>query len=288
MPKAKKQRDFEYFDVRRRQRFEGGQWRAIPREQSINLMCFLLRGISYQELYGDPVVRVNGKHVFDRLIKNAKGLPMELQVDADGNAHDMTAEFTTPKKTGIFDKAKLAIDKYNRQHNSDGAKSLILGELFTCARKDPPTTPLEQLKNDVVDALDKINDKGRELRHFCAPFVGIQLGRAPLVKEEKFEDFMNYFADKNIEYFYTNGGTTAEKKAAARARKAGILSEVKSYDKVNRKGGPSIMVRGDGNGKHCVNGTCCNSDSDDTWCETVIVNGNATCALGSDHGTQCY
>lgn len=281
-------KEFDYFDVRRRQRFENNVRKEIPRELSINLMCFLLRGISYQALYEDPIIRVSGKHLFDKLIENAKKLPDELQVDAEGNEYDMTSVFTKSDKTGGFDEVKTLIDDYNRIHNKKEDANIVLGDFFWKDNTAEPDADLKLVRKNIGRELNKITLNKHPLRHFCAPFVPIVLGNASLIRKDVFDRFMEYFRDKNLMYFYISSGTPDEQLVAKEAREAGILSEEKLYKITRKPGTVEAMVRGEGNRKHCVNGTCCNSNNDDTWCEQVIVNGNSRCALGSDYGTQCY
>lgn len=266
-----------YFDVRRRQRHDNnGNRQEVPREMSINLMCFLLRGIMYKNIYVEDLVPRAREHLFDKLIINARNLPEDLKVDAQGDAYpDIIEEFTKPDETGAFDRVKKIIDDYN----APGPTVLLnLGYLLQNARVDPPVTDIDKARNDMVDILDSISFNNPRMNHFCAPFVGIQKGRAALVHKDDYDDFIKHFQTWNIEQFYKRNGPTAKKVAAARAMKAGILSETK----------PHAWAGGEGNGLHCVDGECCSSNSADDWCEEVYEGGSWGCSLGSDTGTQCY
>src|SRR5690606_5651668 len=120
--------------------------------RSINLMCYLLRGITYNQLYRDPILRdTTGmpeyKHLFDKLIENASALPGDLQVDADGNEYDVSDAFTHAQN-GAFIKCKAIIDGYDDNANP----AVILGELFWVPRNyRPRPSPLEAARNGIVD-----------------------------------------------------------------------------------------------------------------------------------------
>lgn len=274
-----------YFDVRRRQRHDQtGKRQEIPREMSINLMCFLLRGIDYGKLYDEPIVPTGRRHLFDDLIRNASELPPDLLVDADGNSYpNLISEFTKPDGSGAFDEIKVLIDQYNQSDNADRKNNIFLGELFWKTPAQETYAPLRAVKEGIANALHKITDGKPAMRHFCAPFVPIYRGEADLVGEADFREFVNCFRNRNIEYFYTTGGTPAERPVAKKARTVGILMEKKTSPPPpppNQQ--VSILTKGDGNSKHCSNGRCTDCTNLDHWCEEVLYNGNWTCALGSD------
>lgn len=270
----------QYFDVRRKHRVDkNGDPEVYPQELSINLMCFLLRDITYTELYGTPIepTSTSRKNVFDKLILNAKGLPEDLKVDAAGDAvTNFINIFTTSNGSGAFDICQDAISDYTH--------ALTLGDLFWQPR-DTSTNPLPPLavaRNRIVDALDHVTSRP-EMRHFCAPFVGIQLGFAPLLTEFHVRDFLHYFGTKNIEYFYTTAGTREERNAARRARDAGILNQKRSLSVAATGKDFEANVLHEGNGMICSGNGCIPSGDPSTWCVEVIVNGTRQCALGSDH-----
>jgi len=253
----------QYFDVK--------TLMGTPWTRSVNLMCHLLQGITYKHLYGDPVVRGSGgSHLFDELLANAKSIHDGLQYDADGKKHTVREELVS-----VFSDIVTLVDTYNRV---PGARNLVLGELYYPAATPEPV--LDALKLAIVLRFEAISDRDTKMRHFCAPFVDIQMGRAHFATQQNMDNFLRDLgAREMVEFFTKHPRAHSERVAVRDATAAGIL-------RANVITGIEANVH-DGNGKWCCNGTCANSGDPLTWCVSVTINNNTTCALGSDYDPNC-
>lgn len=274
MPK----REMSYFDARRT---EPDSFAT----RSANLMCFLLRKISYQELYGSTLTTAT----LDKLIANARDLPLDLQVDSDGNEYDIKSVFYKADGTGAFQRMSQVVSNYGT-----ATPPIVLGDLFWIARNTGPSgslTPIELARNAIVDILDGIHTGTNKNLVFCCPFVSIQKGYSLLLTEYHIRDFLFYLGGKNIQDFFTTIATPLEREAVARAREAGILNDRRPplvaaalTDPSEASSNATLGPLSPGNKKKCVNDTCVTSDNSEDWCSIVTrEDGTTGCALGSSH-----
>lgn len=242
--------------------------------RSVNLMCHILNGVDYQTLYGDKILKQSGggRHLFDRLLRNATNLPKKLLVDADGIDYPEIESVLT----GAFGDIKTMIEAYPDYE-------IELGEFFFTPRVEQPEPgSIDEVKNYMIDRLDYIHDStDGKMRHFCTPFVEIQKGRASYSTQDEMQAFLDVLGNKSLTQFHTLPRTTyAQAVAVKRANDAGILRIKPLPDAVQAK------VH-EGNGKHCCNGNCVPSEDPLTWCVQVVHQGISYCALGSDYDPNC-
>ena len=263
-----KPKKLSYFDVRRNVDTKGAR--------SANLMCFLLRGLDYNQLYAKPFSRDKDTGEFDtlkKLVENSTELPDDLCIDADGGDCNLRPIFGDGSGSGVFERLIDAMKNY-------GGPDIILGDLFWKPRDDSDTaSEYSKMCNTVVDLLDGVHSgHGNKLSHFCCPFVGIQKKRAVLLEKFHIRDFLFHFGGRNIEYFYSVPGSPTEKKAIRRAKELGILSETRAAI--------ASSEVGSGNGMICDNGVCVPSPDENHFC-SMVVNPNPPptmiCSLYSDH-----
>jgi len=264
--KALNKKKMEYLDVRRGRDTKG--------TRSANLMCFLLQGLRYEDLYVKPF---NNLETLRTLETNARNLPKDLWVDAEGNEAEYIRDAflkdgsSDPSHDGAFIRLKRLLEQYPASQ-----PPIRLHELFwkTLGSGTDPATYDGACKK-IVEILDSVHGFERnDYSHFCVPFVGIQKGHAAPCKEFQMLEFLHFFRSKNIKYFYTVIGSDDEKEAIRRAKKAGILSEVRNNHRA-----------GSGNGMHCSNNVCVACDNEEHFCNMVEDSqGNMHCSLYSDQG----
>lgn len=246
--------------------------------RSINLMCAILRGITYKELYDTPFHDRSGNSPLDRIIFHINNLHPDLQVGATGNSRIVIPILAGTG--GAFARIRLVL-------NEPGTPEIKLGDLFHQKRLHPTLHTGLKLKNFIVDTLESVHTSTNDpMYHFCVPFLKIQLDSTrPRPTEPEYRRFITKLGHKTLQDFYESPYNDEERNAAIAARQLGIFKEKRPQG--SKPGGPTTKTK-DGNQRHCVNGACCGSNDPEDWCNSVIINGNEACALGSDYGTQCY
>lgn len=264
MPPKKK---MAYLDTRRGRETKG--------TRSANLMCYLLRDITYNQLYAEPFSKNDDGELVtvEKLRTNALELPEDLCVDAKGyDCHIKETLAHADGVSGAFDKLHALLDAY-----PDDEATIYLGHLFW--NKIEPSTDTKTYRGActaIVKILDDVHTAGgKDYTHFCVPFVGIQKECAVLLTEFHMDDFLFHFGKQNIEYFYKSAGTFKERKAIVRAKEMGILSETLCDM-------PATADVGSGNGMICVDDVCVTSSNPDHFCSMVEHNGEWHCSLYSD------
>ncbi len=253
--------------------------------RSVNLMCFLLQGISYNRLYDSRINRtLTEGNVFDQLQLNAEALPDPLNVDINGNKYPVRDVLSA-----AFREIAGKIEEYNQTPDK---RPIKLRQLLTVKRVHNPPSEYQKVRNFIVDRLEEVRTADGRMDHFCTPFVGLQLGRAqwPDDASGKCADFLEILGFKNMVDFYTTHGTQAERMAVKRAREAGFLSEKRPPRNPGtpvRKDGTITAFGAGGNYKWCCNGKCKPAPRQDYWCLEVTTNGTTACALGSDIDPDC-
>lgn len=243
--------------------------------RSINLMCAILRGITYRELYTHDFHDDSGNSVLDRMLYNINNLHPDLQVGATTNSRIVIPILAGPN--GAFTRIHALL-------SLPGMPRIKLGKLYHEKRVHPTTDMEKTLRNFIVDTLDGVHTATNDqMFHFCVPFISIQMGTRPTrPSETEFNRFISVLGKKTLQEFYNASYTMAEKERAIIARKQGILREKRP----DSSRPPRTVVKvTNGNGYVCINNqSCCLTEDENNWCNTVIVSGGTMCALGSDHG----
>tara|TARA_R110001592_G_scaffold37845_1_gene125754 strand:- start:1547 stop:2287 length:741 start_codon:yes stop_codon:yes gene_type:complete len=235
------------------------EMQTTPVTRGINLMSFLLGGVTYEELYVNRFSDGSPTSGLGKLIANAKNLHdhPNLQTDPQGNPYDVEAELVGTNGVLIQIEGMLT---------AAGYPNISLGNLFT--EKAPKDSPLAKI---VTLLSDFFTNAGTRMNHFCTPFMYMQDTDA-YVSDTDWKDFINGCGKSTLTELFQDGDS-AVRKSVSLARKNFIL-----LDKSKRVGVHSPVG---GNGKWCNGNSCVDSGDPDTWCN---MNENGTdCSPMSDH-----
>jgi len=297
-----------YFDVKqiaRRKIYDG----IGPR--SINLMCAMLEGITYNQLYGEPFHHRPGSGVppstLDRMIDNINNLHLELQRGAA--TEDRIVVDKLAGESGAFVNIR---NKFVEQ----GYPELRLRTLFY---QDPThgTTQADEVARYMIEQFEAVHtpDSSGEdqMYHFCVPFLTVRKGRIPLAgttprpkrapQTADLDEFLQHFGVLTMRHLYDvyTRDYCTRRPAAQRALDRCILKE---HGRPNRptftlvapvEGAPEadetgqvlstgVRTGADGDYHYCGGtGTgCLECEHQDDWCNDFISGGTIYCSLGSD------
>ena len=245
--------------------------------RSVNLMCEITKGINYRTLYTGPVDDASGKSMLDTIILNVENLPVALRVGATISG-DVVRPRLKPKLTAI--KTLLA-----------GKPSVRLQRLFYEDLSNPDPNDVEGvLLKEIASHLESVHSPTNdEMIHFCVPFQTLQQktsgnSRIPanrrMPTQKEFERFIKYLGDKTMRDFYDSV------EYGQRSRIETILAlRLCILKEHNRPGSPleSHAEAFPGNKMICSGNGCVASDDNEDWCNTVEINGQVQCSLGSDY-----
>ena len=239
--------------------------------RSINLMCALLKGVSYNQLYRLPFHDNTANSTLDKIIGNVQALPAILQRGATDNSTIVFDTLGGP--TGALMEIRAVI-------NREETHGLSLGSLFY-KRAEHHTEPDRTVLMEIVRILDGVHSRvDDQMIHFCTPFISMQMKYTNYTTEGAVTDFLDVLGDRNIRDFYDDyQRIDGEREAAKLAIDFGILKDR------GRPGRPVRHRSHDGNARKCQpgGGGCIDSTLEDDWCNTVIIEGSPQCAMGSDY-----
>lgn len=288
-----------YFDVRTKTTSP----QPIPDSiatRSINLMCAILDGITYGELYDTTFHDDSDNSILDRLIVNANNLHRDLQIDASGNVYNITAVLAG--NAGVFVQIRTILE-------ATGYPKFDLKELFTTKIYGGITTRKKLVFQIIVGLLEEVHtpppgSNEDRMYHFCVPFLTIQKERVPSgsvpPKSSPNENDIDYFIDNlgdlEMKDFYQefveqpNKPTRTKRREVSKHALAHCI--FKEYGRPHK---PLIVAGADGNNMHCEedgNGghhcvTCGGNPAThpEHWCNDYVQGNVNYCTLGSDYHT---
>lgn len=242
--------------------------------KSVNLMCYLLGDLTYNQLYRDP---------FQFALQSILARALALQrLPYPGKLRE--GAYTT---TDISASLITCIQNIARIPSID---NITLGSLFL--RQFANGTPEHSLIVE-LDALysDSLNSQNQcELTHFCCPFRYYQEGASGL-QPAVLDEFLRQVGEKTMYNLFT------EPKSSYSPDQRTILGHARTRDFIlwdisSRPGVPSavldaeradengfgILTRPLGNGLRCDNGVCTNQGATATdWCNDA----NGSCSGAS-------
>jgi hypothetical protein len=251
--------------------------------RSINLMAFLLRDVTYDQLYSDPFyhtgIRARGTSIFtcalDKIIENAEWLPAKFNLPAYGSEPFDVKELLVSKTNNA------ALQSIRARLSMSDAPPIILGDFFwksqdqSIANPDLHFTPEEAVEvAHIVDVLESLHtEHGNRMDHLCVPMLAFQKGPKrgglDLLQKQDMQDFLGVLGNFRLMDFYTQGGTTTQRQAHRTAKQRHILREFRQEDVEKTRAG---------NAQRCVNGTC-SAGTPEQWCNTTS---EGVCSIGSD------
>lgn len=236
--------------------------------KSVNLMCYLLHNITYNQLYKGPLL-----DVIVRLRLNLRRLPKNLNRGAIRRDFDLL----TP-----LDKALKKIEDILESRAPMYLQTFMQVHFRTTAAMYPDEISIVEILEELHTPLDD------EFEVFCTPFLTMQDEANPtsLPDSEDLDDFFEKLGGLTLFDLYTlhepwvdNGsgvkvpGRLA--KAVRRAKDANIL-QVRPFSIV--KGEFTHKTPPAGNSLKCKDGTCSSADPM-YWCNS---DENGHCTINSD------
>lgn len=264
-----------YYDVR-----SGMDDKTLtPIVRSVNLMCALLDGITYEDLYEKPFWKPLSARLpsigdpncaLERMFVNAATLHIDLNTTPGGAFY--------PVGTLI---ATLLADARN-DLIQNGAPQIRLNGLFL-RKVNAGTHPHDPHLKSIHDRVKNLHqDHGTKLRHFCTPFLHKQ-ATSPVGTTE-WQNFIYACRTKTLKDLYATEKKAVLGVAVKKACKAGILIDHGNpliFTKTSKSGKKSrvrIMTPSGGNSRRCTGTTCGPSDPTD-WCNTTS---DGVCSSMSD------
>lgn len=236
--------------------------------KSVNLMCYLLHNITYNQLYKGPLL-----DVVLRLRLNLRRLPKNLNRGAISRNFDLL----TPLDRGLKDIEDIL---------ESNPPIYLITFMQTHFRSDSASYPSEIRIVEILEGLHTPLDDEFEL--FCTPFLPMQDEANPttLPRVEDLDDFFEKLGGFTLFDLYTlhepwvdNGSGTKVPgrlaKAVRRAKDARIL-QVRPFSII--KGEFNLQTPPAGNSLKCKNGICSPADPI-YWCNS---DENGHCTINSD------
>ncbi len=245
--------------------------------KSINLMCFLLENVTYNQLYSDPFGYAIGEMVKQARLLNDPANNALLNVGAYSGIH-----------YPIRDLMVTALEDI--QGYVDSAPQTKLGNLFTAIYSAGSVRAERKILvrlNELYQA--SMKDGNCELTHFCCPFRFFQQRGKRLEPPQHLEDFLNVLGDKRMVDLYTEKKTDYVKEkriqAIRDARNRKILIDHSSRfvveDSLDEEEEKTVELFGSdpvANGLTCDNGTCKDLNHPNDWCNSTS---NGSCSAAS-------
>ncbi len=219
--------------------------------RSVNLMCYLLKDTTYNQLYGEPV-----DGALDAIIDNLKHLPKYLDEDTHGNGRPI-------KATLLQHLNKIRATLRSRRPASEDR--VIAGHFFH-KRQYTPGVGRYRLFVETVGELRKVGSTV-DLQHFCMPFMPIQLSGNLLDEDELVKDFLGPLGKKKLYHLYTEAKKSysqPQRDAIRAAKRNGIFYTPAPYQPVDDS--DKFNTVNLLNEWECVNGTCVHRPGQNVWC----------------------
>ncbi len=236
------------------------EMRTTPLTRGINLMVYLLDGVTYSELYSKPLSDGTVTSGLGKLMANADALDQhpDLQTDPQGNSYDVKAQLVGPSGVLTQIESMLKAAGYPADAHLD---TLFL-------EKAAAGSPLAE----IVSLLSKFFiDAGGRMNHFCTPFLYMQEHDSYITPGE-WSNFIGACGDRTLGELY-QADKWSIRKAVQQAKKNKILID-------NSKSVGTYAPQG-GNGKWCSNNSCVDSGDPETWCN--LIEDGSECSPMSDH-----
>lgn len=230
--------------------------------RSINLMCYLLKDTTYNELYKDSL-----EFSLNRILANLSDLPPYLDRDANG---------TNMPIKGDLEYHLENIRRNLRTRIPTAEDTVVCGNFFHVRRYNTPGRR-SRLYHETVMEFRRLRGR-RNLDHFCIPFMRAQLGSA-LLKKEELTTFLDQVGGKTLFQLFTElkkDYTAAQRKAIKAAKANGILAS--TIDATDDKGDFQVMIVNLKNNHKCVGGVC-QDNHPGYWCN---AGDNNQCTAASD------
>jgi hypothetical protein len=281
--------------------------------RSINLMCALLKGISYNRLYSGPFHYTpaanpsNDRKVpqspLEIIIQNVQNLDQDLKVGATDNTFDVTSKLVG---------ANGALSRIKTDLEGGGYPDIRLETLFYTDPASLPNGPEKDGYLSVITHLEGVHNTGvpggDQMYHFCVPFLTMRSPghfpapgttarpkRAPSSTEV--ELFLSILGDMEMRELYDKrpNHNPLHRSAAKNALDCCILKEHRPRQDrpIWNSSSDDLTVFGtDGNNRHCAGvGVGCQScgttggqpNHPDDWCNQYTQGDVIYCTLGSDY-----
>ncbi len=254
-----------YYDVR-----SGMDDKTLtPIVRSVNLMCALLDGITYEDLYEKPFWKPVSARLptigdpacaLERMFMNAATLHIDLNTTPGGTAYPVGTLIATMLSSIRTDLMQNGVPRVH-------LNGLFLRKVATGGHVEDPH--LKKV-HDHVKAL--LNTSGTKLRHFCTPFMHKQA--TSTVGTTEWQNFIYACRTKTLKDLYATERKAVLGVAVKKACNAGILIDHGKpliFTKTSKSGKKSqvrIMTPSGGNSRKCT-GTTCGPSVPTDWCNTT-------------------
>lgn len=242
---------------------------AIPDDavaRSVNLMCYLLHNITYNQLYNSALTGV-----LWRLQQNLKSMPRSLNSGAVTAGFDVKGELSK-----CFKSIEDALD-------SD--TSIKLRTFFEVYFRSDSARYSKEIS--IVEAIESIHTNNPdEMAVFCTPFMAFQQSSnpsSPLDPTNQTGPFLKALGNLTLFDLYTYhepldeyGNKGPIRIAVEKGRKDGILNFLRGPIQISN--GPIFIATPPSNNRKCSGGHCVLSTTP-SWCNED-ENGNCTVAGG--------
>ena len=230
--------------------------------RSVNLMCYLLKDTTYNQLYDEPV-----DGALDAILKNLKNLPGYLDNDGRGNGRPIKADLLRH-----LNKIRASL----RSRRPASEDEVIAGHFFH-KRQYTPGAGRYRLFVETVGELRGLGSNA-DLQHFCMPFLPMQLSGKLIKEDELVKDFLGPLGKKKLYDLYTEAKksyTPPERDAIKAAKLNGIFYTPAMYPIADETADlKSVNLL---NQWKCVSGACVHRPGENVWCNSDD-NGNCTAA----------